>query len=548
MGLAARPGRGRPGRRRLHAGRATSSRRVGLTCGGHGAQQRPRTRGFFWLGRHRTGAIPTHTCFRRLHLRRRSAPPSAASRSLRPRCCPSRPSPIATEEPPELVVSRLRRYGLSSLVSGGVVSGCALRARVFRACSRTLASRLPEVLIIDSLTEWAFHTGIESMNDPLAMRKIISLLRLLADAGVAVFIVHHGRKEDGELRDSVDHAASPDLLIGFHGVDPEGKVVPFRATNLRRLSAVGRWPVESVVVGFRDSQYYVRRSPRSGVGRLEDCTSKLSVMLGTRGGRAQRVDAPALSAVPVRSSLEVLVESPSSSSSFAVLPPGDRAARAERIATGAQGPVSSTGPRSRRRACAPCVRPPLGSRAWQASSGGRRRPSSSMPTRRRATTRLCASTRSPRRSRRFARRGRVRRTSAGPRATCRWAGRRCRACRCCRSPPDLPVPFRSSSSPLFATSAPRTGCQRSPSSSRPRISSSPIDCRSVFCPRAVAARSVDLRRPAVRVSSHARHAHCRRHRPAAPALRALERAAPRRLFGGSRPPYVHRVGDRGHAA
>ena len=39
---------------------------MGLTCGGHGAKQSPRTRGFFWLGRHRTGAIPTHTCFRRL--------------------------------------------------------------------------------------------------------------------------------------------------------------------------------------------------------------------------------------------------------------------------------------------------------------------------------------------------------------------------------------------------------------------------------------------------------------------------------------------------
>lgn len=91
------------------------------------------------------------------------------------------------------------------------------------------------------------------------MRKIISQLRLLADAGVAVFLVHHGRKEDGELRDSVDRAASTDLLIGFHGVDPEGKVVPFCATNLRRLSAVGRSPVDSVVLGFRDSQYYVDR-------------------------------------------------------------------------------------------------------------------------------------------------------------------------------------------------------------------------------------------------------------------------------------------------
>ena len=49
--------------------------RVSLTCGGHGAKQSPRTRGFFWLGRHRTGAIPTHTCFRRLPVRRGDPPP-----------------------------------------------------------------------------------------------------------------------------------------------------------------------------------------------------------------------------------------------------------------------------------------------------------------------------------------------------------------------------------------------------------------------------------------------------------------------------------------
>ena len=33
---------------------------MGLTCGGHGAKQSPANAGFFWLRRHRTGAIPTH--------------------------------------------------------------------------------------------------------------------------------------------------------------------------------------------------------------------------------------------------------------------------------------------------------------------------------------------------------------------------------------------------------------------------------------------------------------------------------------------------------
>ena len=45
MGLAAPAGRGRPGRQRLHAGCATSSRRVGWGVRGHVAQWRPQTRG-----------------------------------------------------------------------------------------------------------------------------------------------------------------------------------------------------------------------------------------------------------------------------------------------------------------------------------------------------------------------------------------------------------------------------------------------------------------------------------------------------------------------
>ena len=62
----------------------------GLDVRGHGAQQRPRTR-VFWLGRHRTGAIPTYTCPRRLEFRatgslceRRVKALCAFSASLRP--------------------------------------------------------------------------------------------------------------------------------------------------------------------------------------------------------------------------------------------------------------------------------------------------------------------------------------------------------------------------------------------------------------------------------------------------------------------------------
>ena len=65
MGLAAPAGRGRPGRQRLHAGCATSSRRVGWGVRGHVAQWRPQTRGLFGCGGLELRPFPTHTCFRR---------------------------------------------------------------------------------------------------------------------------------------------------------------------------------------------------------------------------------------------------------------------------------------------------------------------------------------------------------------------------------------------------------------------------------------------------------------------------------------------------
>ena len=163
---------------------------------------------------------------------------------------------IATEEPLELVAARLRHYGLSSPAHDGKVWVCSPREGIDRLLAAVVRQK-PEVLLIDSLTEWALHRRAASMNDALAMRAIVNDLRLLSEAGVAVSVVHHGRKADGELRDSGDLAASADLLVSFDAVDFDGKVVSFRTSNLRRLSAVGRWPVDTTVLGFRDSEYYV---------------------------------------------------------------------------------------------------------------------------------------------------------------------------------------------------------------------------------------------------------------------------------------------------
>ena len=78
MGLAAPAGRGRPGRQRLHAGCATSSRRVGWGVRGHVAQWRPQTRGLFGCGGIELRPFPTHTCFRRPAFQGSASPPTPA--------------------------------------------------------------------------------------------------------------------------------------------------------------------------------------------------------------------------------------------------------------------------------------------------------------------------------------------------------------------------------------------------------------------------------------------------------------------------------------
>ena len=163
---------------------------------------------------------------------------------------------IATEEPLELVASRLRHYGLSSPAHDGKVWVCSPRDGIDRLLA-AVERQKAEVLLIDSLTAWALHRPVPSLNDAVAMSAIVNDLRPLTEAGLAVSVVHAAGKADGELRGSRDLAAASDLLVSFDAVDRDGKVVPFRISNFRRLSAVGRWPVDTTVLGFRDSEYYV---------------------------------------------------------------------------------------------------------------------------------------------------------------------------------------------------------------------------------------------------------------------------------------------------
>ena len=163
---------------------------------------------------------------------------------------------IVTDEPQELVASRLRRYGLLSPAHDAAVWVSSPREGTDRLLA-AVARQKAEVLLIDSLTAWAFDRGLPFMDPAPGLSAIVHDLRPLSEAGLAVSIVDAVGRGDRQLRPSRALASAPDLVVRFDAVDREGKVVPSRTSNLRRLSAVGPWPVHTTVLGFRDSEYYV---------------------------------------------------------------------------------------------------------------------------------------------------------------------------------------------------------------------------------------------------------------------------------------------------
>ena len=172
---------------------------------------------------------------------------------------PSGPVAIVTEEPLELLAQRLHVYGVRSSHRGAVF--VASPAHGVDRLLEALARSAPEAVIVDSFTPWAVAAGAESMSDPAGMRRVMDALRAVADHGIAVLVVHHARRSDGELADSRDLAASVDMVITFDAVDQECERCLPRSSNTRRLSYLGRWPQDGVLLEFdkRNRRYACRQ-------------------------------------------------------------------------------------------------------------------------------------------------------------------------------------------------------------------------------------------------------------------------------------------------
>ena len=68
--------------------------------------------------------------------------------------------------------------------------------------------------------------------------------------------VHHVRKSDGALADSRDIAASADAIIDFYAVDAAGERCAVHQSDRRRLTGIGRWPVDTFTLEYADGEYH----------------------------------------------------------------------------------------------------------------------------------------------------------------------------------------------------------------------------------------------------------------------------------------------------
>ena len=176
---------------------------------------------------------------------------------------PSGPVALVTEEPLELLAQRLRVYGVGEGHKGAVY--VASPAHGVDRLVDALRRSQPDVVIVDSFASWAVAGGCESLSDPAVMRRVMDTLRTVAGDGAAVLVVHHARRSDGELADSRDIAASVDMIVTFDAVDLELDRCAPGSSDLRRLSYLGRWPQETVVLDFdRSDRRYTYQDKWAG--------------------------------------------------------------------------------------------------------------------------------------------------------------------------------------------------------------------------------------------------------------------------------------------
>lgn len=157
-----------------------------------------------------------------------------------------------------------------------------------------LADWPADLLVIDSLTEYARVAcgGVPDDGDSAGWSAVVRpLVSLARERDVALVLIHHVRRSDGQYRGSSEIAAAVDALLEITTA-PGGE-----EPNVRKIRGRGRWNIEPFAVALRDDRYelvggaelsvdarvllHVERSPG---------TSKSATRRAV-GGRASAVDA-----------------------------------------------------------------------------------------------------------------------------------------------------------------------------------------------------------------------------------------------------------------
>ena len=161
-----------------------------------------------------------------------------------------------SETPVGLLQSWLTRYGCPAgapIIAGGVTTSSTIAVEA--------AAHIPDVVVIDSVTDLFAASGAGNLWNAGDVRKLIQPLRAL---GCAVVLVHHVRKSDGTARDSSDLTALTDQNVtfdpgyAFGGGDPPN--------GPRRLSYFGRWPEPTRELTFTEADGYALARPTPGGG------------------------------------------------------------------------------------------------------------------------------------------------------------------------------------------------------------------------------------------------------------------------------------------
>lgn len=198
---------------------------------------------------------------------------------------------VGLEEAPGDAVRRLHELGADP---DRVMLVVLAQPDLLKRTRQLLAEWPADMVVVDSLSEYARVTcgTVPEDGDSAGWAAVVRpLVALAREYDLAIVLLHHVRRSDGQYRGSSEIAAAADCLLELvmprDGEDP----------TIRHIRGRGRWPVEPYAVQLKDGRYELA----GGDALSLDARVLLHVeahpgcsrreVRGAVGGRATAVDA-----------------------------------------------------------------------------------------------------------------------------------------------------------------------------------------------------------------------------------------------------------------